>query len=89
MLIDGPIEATSRTVKASQSWTRLRRCSSTAPLKQRPPADGRALPGSTPSMLIDGPIEAGDSAFEPVRVRPATPSMLIDGPIEAVLEGPR
>ena len=58
MLIDGPIEAGDALSRSPRASSRLRRCSSTAPLKQEIASPlGQVLP-ATPSMLIDGPIEA-------------------------------
>ena len=84
MLIDGPIEARGLQGLRRGLDGRLRRCSSTAPLK--PPALRASIsrPAATPSMLIDGPIEAPPPGAPSECRLTATPSMLIDGPIEAI-----
>ena len=58
MLIDGPIEARGVRRRHASRAARLRRCSSTAPLKLRETDIELLEMAATPSMLIDGPIEA-------------------------------
>ena len=83
MLIDGPIEAGLQDRAREGPHQRLRRCSSTAPLKPLSPSPSASAVSRTPSMLIDGPIEASGREFTCLTLAGVTPSMLIDGPIEA------
>ena len=81
MFIDGSIEALAQAGRTN-AVDRLRRCSSTAPLKREQLRRPRGGAGQSPSMFIDGSIEA--SGLIPMRgCGRRSPSMFIDGSIEA------
>ena len=83
MLIDGPIEALAVDNGAAAIADRLRRCSSTAPLKPRlrPHVAQRGRSGLR-RCSSTAPLKRGRLDRAPYE-RLVTPSMLIDGPIEA------
>ena len=62
---------------------RLRRRSSTAPLKHHSSGTRRLRHGSSPSTIIDGPIEAAWRRRPTQWPGARSPSTIIDGPIEA------
>jgi len=61
----------------------LRRCRSTAPLKLSKRCQRHLQREGSPSMQIDGPVEAAGAGATRPTVRARSPSMQIDGPVEA------
>ena len=58
MRVDGPIEALCLNCLDPKPYWGLRRCESTAPLKQTVDHDSAERIHASPSMRVDGPIEA-------------------------------